>query len=111
MLDVAAVVDVPVLVVNVADTPEPVPRLLGALRISVVACVTRKASAEVKEDAVRDGCTPVSTYKSYFSVESQICTILVVVAVVEELTLPAQSAAASVIPSTGLGLRIPHSLR
>lgn len=67
MLDVAAVVDVPVLVVNVADVPEPVPGLLGALRIRVVACIPRQASAEVEEDGIRNSCTRVSNEKPYTS--------------------------------------------
>lgn len=55
VLDVAPVVDVPRLVVDVVDAPDPVPRLLGALGVGVVLGVAGEAGAEVEEASVGDG--------------------------------------------------------
>lgn len=54
MRDVAAVVNVPVLV-DVADVSDPVERLLGPFGIGAVVGVASKAGAEVEEAGVGNG--------------------------------------------------------
>ncbi len=83
--DVAAIVDVVVLV-DVADTLHPVPRLVDPLGVGVVAGVAGQAGGDVEEDAVGNG-------------------VFVVVAAVGALDLPAHAAVAvGHLPAGHLGV-------
>jgi hypothetical protein len=59
--DVSAIVHQPAVMIDVVDRPEPVPSLLGVFSIRFVSSVSRKASAEIEETSVGDGCKKLAS--------------------------------------------------
>lgn len=55
LFDMRAVVYDPAFMINVLDSPEPVPGIFGVLGICIVVCVPSKSGSKVEEASVGNG--------------------------------------------------------
>lgn len=56
VIDAGAVIHNPSLVVDISNTPDPIPRLFGSLCVGIVCGVSRESGAHVEKDAIGDCC-------------------------------------------------------
>lgn len=55
LLDVSSVVDIPILMVNIADAPQPIPRLFSPVGIRRVVSIASKSGTNIEEATVCNG--------------------------------------------------------